>query len=134
MEFIKKNAADTILKGGRPDAPAVLQPDTCMMQACRRHKMSKAQHIDPAIIRNFIVETFLFGDASGLNDETSFMETGIIDSLGILKVTDFIEHSYNIKLSPEHFVPENLDSIDNIVRFLKCNIAQPTSETNMKSG
>ncbi|QHI69773.1 acyl carrier protein [Tichowtungia aerotolerans] len=96
--------------------------------------MSEIQQIDPGTIRDFIVETFLFGDASGLSDSTSFMETGIIDSLGILKVTDFIEHSCNIKLSPEQFVPENLDSIDNIVRFLNRNIAQPTGEMSVKSG
>lgn len=96
--------------------------------------MSEIQQIDPGTIRDFIVETFLFGDASGLSDATSFMETGIIDSLGILKVTDFIEHSYNIKLSPEQFVPENLDSIDNIVRFLNANLTQPTGKMSVKSG
>ena len=96
--------------------------------------MSEKQHIDPAAIRDFIVETFLFGDASGLSNATSFMETGIIDSLGILKVADFIERSYNIKLSQEQFVPENLDSIANIVRFLNRNIAPQTVETIAKSG
>jgi acyl carrier protein len=94
--------------------------------------MSKAQHINPSIIRDFIVETFLFGDDSGLNDETSFMETGVIDSLGILKVADFIEHRFNIRLSQEQFVPENLDSIDNIVAFLNRNIA-PTSIKPVKA-
>lgn len=96
--------------------------------------MSAKPHINPATIRNFIVETFLFGDASGLNDETSFMETGIIDSLGILKVADFIEHSYDVKLTQEQFVPENLDSIENIVRFLNRSITPQPIETTAKSG
>ncbi len=91
--------------------------------------MSEALHIDPAIIRNFIVETFLFGDASGLNDETSFMDTGIIDSLGILKVVDFIENRYDIRLNQEQFVPENLDSIKNIVTFLNRNITPKSIKT-----
>ena len=92
--------------------------------------MSETHHIDPETIRSFIVETFLFGDASGLNDETSFMETGIIDSLGILKVVDFIEHHYDLRLSQEQFVPENLDSIKNIVTFLNRNIAPKSIETS----
>ena len=95
--------------------------------------MSTIQHIDPTTIRDFIVETFLFGDSSNLTDETSFMETGIIDSLGILKVVDFIEHHYEIKLSQGQFIPENLDSIANIVRFLSHNIKPQAIKTIAKS-
>ncbi len=80
--------------------------------------MQEKETINPSTIREFIVETFLFGDAAGLDDDTSFMETGLIDSMGILKVADFIERTYGIKLQPDQFVPENLDSIGNIVNFL----------------
>ena len=80
--------------------------------------MQGKQTIDPSAIREFIVETFLFGDSSGLSDETSFMETGLIDSMGILRVADFIERTYGIKLQPDQFVPENLDSIENIANFV----------------
>jgi acyl carrier protein len=46
------------------------------------------------------------------------METGLINSMGILQVVDFIERSYGIKLKEDEFVPENLDSIERIVCFL----------------
>ncbi len=85
--------------------------------------MQEKETINPSTIREFIVETFLFGDAAGLDDDTSFMETGLIDSMGILKVADFIERTYGIKLQPDQFVPENLDSVGNIVNFLKRSIA-----------
>lgn len=91
--------------------------------------MSEAEKINPSIIRDFIVDTFLFGDDSGLSDATSFMETGIIDSMGILKVVDFIERTYGIKLSQEQLVPKNLDSIENIVGFLNRNTVPQTIET-----
>ena len=84
--------------------------------------MQEKQTINPSAIREFIVETFLFGDSSELEDDTSFMETGLIDSMGILKVADFIERTYGIKLQPNQFVPENLDSIGNIVNFLNRSI------------
>jgi len=96
--------------------------------------MRKEQSIDPSTIRDFIVETFLFGDTSGLSDETSFMETGIIDSMGILRVADFIECNYDIKISQDQFVPENLDSIENIIGFLKRNIAPQTIEATARPG
>jgi len=90
--------------------------------------MQEKQTINPSTIREFIVETFLFGDSSGLDDDISFMETGLIDSMGILKVADFIERTYGIKLQPDQFVPENLDSVGNIVNFLKRSIApEPTA-------
>jgi acyl carrier protein len=76
------------------------------------------QTVNPSDIREFIIETFLFGDRSGVQDDTSFMETGLINSMSILQVVDFIECTYGIKLEENEFVPENLDSIERIVRFL----------------
>ena len=85
--------------------------------------MQEIKTIDPAPIREFIVETFLFGDSEGLADDTSFMEAGLIDSMGILKVADFIDRTYGIRLKPDEFVPDNLDSVENIMGFISRNIA-----------
>ena len=69
-------------------------------------------------IREFIVENFLFGDANGLNDDTSFLEEGIIDSTGILELVTFLEDKFSITVSDEELVPENLDSINNVTAYL----------------
>jgi len=70
-------------------------------------------------IRNFIVETFLFGaDASMLEDSDSFMQNGVVDSTGILEVTGFIEEKYSIQIENEEMTPANLDSVDNLVNFI----------------
>jgi len=69
-------------------------------------------------IKNFIVTTFLLGDAGQLNDGTSFLENGIIDSTGILELVLFLEQTYGIKVDQAEMLPENFDSIDNIDRFL----------------
>ncbi len=91
-------------------------------------------NIDPTKIREFIIETFLFGDSSGLDDDTSFMETGLIDSMGILRVAQFIEKTYGITLKQNQFVPDNLDSINNIVRFLGRNLEPQTVNTTPSAG
>ena len=44
-------------------------------------------------IRNFIIENFLFGDGEKLGNETSFLDSGIIDSTGILELVAFIEEN-----------------------------------------
>lgn len=89
--------------------------------------MQENRAINPAPIREFIIETFLFGDAEGLSDDTSFMETGLIDSMGILKVADFIDRTYGIKLQPDQFVPDNLDSVEKIAGFVSRNVAPEES-------
>lgn len=83
-------------------------------------------------VRQFIVNNFLFGEASGLRDETSFLEEGIVDSTGMLELIVFLEESFHISVEDEELVPENLDSLQNIARFLerKLEHAEPrTSDT-----
>lgn len=70
-------------------------------------------------IRNFIVENFLFGDANGLADDTSFLREGIIDSTGILELVAFLENEFPITVDDEELVPENLDSINSLAIYLE---------------
>ena len=71
-----------------------------------------------AQIRDFIIENFLFGNANGLQDDTSFLEEGIIDSTGVLELVTFLEETYEIQVEDEELIPENLDSIDNVTAYL----------------
>ena len=70
-------------------------------------------------IRKFIVEDFLFGDDNGLKDDTSFLDEGIIDSTGILELVSFVEEEFSISVEDEELIPENLDSIMNVVAYLE---------------
>jgi len=69
-------------------------------------------------IKGFVIDNFLFGDEEGLEDQTSFLDAGIVDSTGILELVDFLDDEFKIKISDEEILPENLDSINNIIRFL----------------
>jgi len=74
-------------------------------------------------IKTFVVENFLFGSENGLEDKTSFLEEGIIDSTGILELVTFLEEEFSITIEDEELVPENLDSINNVTAFLESKIA-----------
>ncbi len=74
-------------------------------------------------IREFIINNFLFGDSQGLQDDVSFLESGIIDSTGILELVTFLEETYSIQIQDDELVPENLDSVANIVQFLDKKLA-----------
>lgn len=71
-------------------------------------------------IRSYIVENFFFGDDRvKFNDNDSFLEKGILDSTSILELILFLEETYGIKVEDDELIPENLDSIDNIIKFLQ---------------
>ena len=79
-------------------------------------------------IRGFLIDNFLFGDEEGLEDQTSFLDAGIVDSTGILELVDFLDDEFNIKISDDEILPENLDSINNIINFLeKKNVVSKSS-------
>jgi acyl carrier protein len=73
-------------------------------------------------VREFVIENFLFGDSDHLENNTSFLEGGIIDSTGILELTAFLEETYGIKIEDEEILPENLDSLKNIDSFLQAKL------------
>jgi len=71
-------------------------------------------------IRQYILENFLFtDDASALDSNDSFLEQGILDSTGILEVIMFLEEEFDVKVQEDEMIPENLDSVLNLVNFVK---------------
>ena len=72
------------------------------------------------IIREYILETFLFtNDPLALSSSDSFLQKGIIDSTGVLEMIFFLEQEFGIKVTDKELIPENLDSVNNIVRFVQ---------------
>ncbi len=80
-------------------------------------------------IREFINEHYLFGYGNEeFDDDASLLEHGILDSLGILELISFIEDKFGIRVSDEEILPENLDSIGGISRFILRKLAGPLAE------
>ena len=75
-------------------------------------------------IKQFIIDNFLFDDDSAkkLNDDDSFLEEGIIDSTGVLELIEFLEENFNFKVEDDELVPENLDTINNVVSYISRKI------------
>ena len=74
-------------------------------------------------IRTYIIDNFLFGDDDGFDNGQSLLAAGIVDSTGIMELVMFLEETYGIKASDEDFVPENLDTVDNMVKFVEQKLA-----------
>ncbi len=75
-------------------------------------------------IKSFIVDQFLFGEADSLDADTSFLEENIIDSLGIMELITFLEETYHVKINDDELTPENLDSLNQISRFISYKMKQ----------
>ena len=69
-------------------------------------------------LRKFVIDNYLFGRDVGFSDEDSFLEKRIIDSTGVLELVSFLESTYGIEVKDEELLPENLDSINNLARYL----------------
>jgi len=70
-------------------------------------------------IRTFILENFILENPEDLVDDESMLEKGIIDSTGVLELVAHLESTYQIKVEDEELIPENLDSVKNIVAYLE---------------
>ncbi|MGG6496125.1 UNVERIFIED_CONTAM: acyl carrier protein, partial [Bacteroidetes bacterium 56_B9] len=69
--------------------------------------------------RDFIRDNFLFrDDRAELADAESLLDTGLIDSTGVLELVAFIETEFSIQMADSDIVPENLDSVETIVRYV----------------
>ena len=80
-------------------------------------------------VREFIVENFLFGeDAAWLKEETSFLDSGVMDSTGILELIAFIQDRFGIVVEDEEVVPENFSSMKGVAAFLARKNGQPNGK------
>ncbi len=80
--------------------------------------MASSQKANTQEIRAFIVESFLLGQDPGFGDADSLLESGIIDSTGVMHVIAFLEEHFAITIDDEDLVADNLDSVDRIARFV----------------
>jgi acyl carrier protein len=62
-------------------------------------------------IRSFIFRAFPTAKKRGIHDDSPLLESGIIDSLGMLDVVAFLEQTFEIKVEDEELVPDNFASM-----------------------
>lgn len=71
-----------------------------------------------AQVRQFILTNFYLPDPTALTDDTSLLQSGVIDSTGVLEVISFIEEAFGVAVEDEEMIPDNLDSIARIRAYL----------------
>ena len=73
-----------------------------------------------SVLRKFILENYLYTeDERALKDDDSFLDSGILDSMGILEVIDLLNEVFSIEVEDDEMIPDNLDSINDLLAFIK---------------
>ncbi len=85
-------------------------------------------------IRNFISQNLLYS-TNGFTypDDASFLEQGIIDSLGILQLVEFVQTDFRITVGQEEIVPDNFDSIRKLADFVRRKLQERESMARNES-
>lgn len=69
-------------------------------------------------IREYILEA-TFDDVKKITDETLIFEEGVLDSMGLLFLIEFLDENFGVKVNDEELNPKNFESINNIVSFME---------------
>jgi acyl carrier protein len=69
-------------------------------------------------VRQFILGKFPRARKQGVKDSDALLESGMLDSQGVLEVVTFIEQEFSISVADEDLVPENFQTINQIVSFV----------------
>lgn len=82
-------------------------------------------------IRDFIACNLLYSETGfTYADDTSFLQEGIIDSLGVLELVEFVQKSFGVKVNQAEVTRGNFDSVATLAAFVRGKLAgAPESET-----
>lgn len=86
--------------------------------------IAKGEH-SPAIsdvanaLREFILKQFPAARKHGIKDSDRLLETGLVDSMGVLEIVAFIEAEYGIPVADDDLIPENFQTVEHMAAFVR---------------
>jgi acyl carrier protein len=87
--------------------------------------MSDEAIIDLSAVRKFINTELLYRKDQGIDQTVNLIESGVIDSMTLLRLTVFLEEHYGIEIPDEDIVPDNFRSLSAIEAFVVSHMTQP---------
>ncbi|MFV0571240.1 MAG: acyl carrier protein [Xanthomarina gelatinilytica] len=70
-----------------------------------------------AEIKKYILEASL-SDVKNVDDDALIFENGLLDSMGLLFLIEFLGEAFQVEVSDDELNPKNFESINNIVSFV----------------
>jgi acyl carrier protein len=72
-----------------------------------------------ADVRAFVLKSFPLARKRQITNTDALLESGMIDSQGVLEVVAFIEHDFSVIVEDEELSPDNFQTIDQIAAFIR---------------
>jgi acyl carrier protein len=69
-------------------------------------------------ILDYLKSNSFMDNGSSLKDNDSLTQNGIIDSIGLLELMDYICEKYSIEIPEDMLTPENFDSLQGITNMI----------------
>jgi acyl carrier protein len=83
-----------------------------------------AENTDAVLrIRQFVLQKFPLAKRRNVTDHDNLLESGIIDSLGVLELVTFMQQEFSLTVDDENLTPENFQTIECMARFVARNLA-----------
>jgi acyl carrier protein len=75
------------------------------------------------ILKQYIIEEFLSNhEKESIKDDFPLIEEGIIDSMGIFMLINFINEQFQVEVRPEDVILENFETLDAISNMVNKRI------------
>jgi acyl carrier protein len=79
-------------------------------------------------VRAFVLKSFPLARKQQIKDSDALLESGMIDSQGVLEVVAFIEREFSTVVEDEELSPENFQTIDRIAAFIQSKTGHQESD------
>lgn len=71
-------------------------------------------------IKTYIAKNLLFsGDEFKYSNDASFLEEGIVDSLGVMELVSFVEDQFGVSVDDQEITPDNFDSVTRLAAYIQ---------------
>lgn len=71
------------------------------------------------VIRTYIIENLLLGQGDAIDDDTSLLDAGALDSTAAMELVSFLEKAFNVEIQDREISPDNLETVSRISAMIE---------------
>lgn len=80
-----------------------------------------------SVLQDFIVQQFPAAAGQRVDNQTSLIHNGIIDSLGVLEIVTFVEQRFHVVMSDDEMVSEHFESVQSLANLINAKLPRDSS-------
>jgi acyl carrier protein len=73
-------------------------------------------------LQSFVLEKFPLARKKAIKRDSPLLQSGIVDSLGVLELVQFLEREFSIGVNDEELIPENFANIQALASFITAKL------------